>query len=417
LTFEAEPFLPNIGLGNIWNPQNNGSEDHGNSAPKDTEMKEAQISGDTFLPGTSAGSATRTNLTGKEDKASEAQMDYDWANDDLLGEEHEFNEATGSFLGIKKGYPINVKNAATIATPGSGVLSAPVRVQQSQPQSSKPANFLSSAALAPQLSTEGGSAREECLGQVQQPLLSASAAACDMQILKSCQQCSDLLDRDYTKVSVGDIGATVEEACADGAHHIADLFGAMLDAGVAADGMSKKELGSVMKMAVLSDGELTTVRRSKRNADAADVDSLEKAERRVAVKNLEEPQGNLNVNSFCSFSNTHIKKNLGGVGISLGNTDDLKIGSIALLKNVETERLRPSMGSNINEKECDSEEEEIVPDTFTISRLCGDLTEEVMDDNNADLDGVLVNVSIKVAKTKKKKKLNKNTTAKKKIVF
>jgi hypothetical protein len=106
------------------------------------------------------------------------------------------------------------------------------------------------------------------------------------------------------------------------------------------------------------------------------------------------------------------------VGISLGNTDDLKIGSIALLKKVETERLRPSMGSNINEKECDSEEEEIVPDTFTISRLCGDLAEEVMDDNNADLDGVLVNVPIKVAKTKKKKKLlNKNTTAKKKIVF
>jgi hypothetical protein len=193
LTFEVEPFLPNIGLGNIWNPQNNGSEDHGNGVPKDTEMKEAQISGDTILPGASAGSATRTNLTGKEDKASEAQMDYDWANDDLLGEEHELNEATRSFLGIKKGDPINVKNVATIATPGSGVLSAPAHIQQSQPQSSKPANFLSSAALAPQLSTEGGSAREECLGRVQQPLLSASAAACDMQILKSCQQYSDIL--------------------------------------------------------------------------------------------------------------------------------------------------------------------------------------------------------------------------------
>jgi hypothetical protein len=48
LTFEVEHFLPNIGLGNIWNPQNNGSEDHGNGVPEDTEMKEAQISGDTF---------------------------------------------------------------------------------------------------------------------------------------------------------------------------------------------------------------------------------------------------------------------------------------------------------------------------------------------------------------------------------
>ena len=39
-----------------------------------------------------------------------------------------------------------------------------------------------------------------------------------------------------------------------------------------------------------------------------------------------------------------------------------------------------------------------------------------MDDNNVDLDGVLVNVPIEVAKIKKKKKLlNKNTTARKKI--
>jgi len=41
-----------------------------------------------------------------------------------------------------------------------------------------------------------------------------------------------------------------------------------------------------------------------------------------------------------------------------------------------------------------------------------------MDDNSADLDGVLVNVPIKVAKTKKKRKsFNKNTAARKKIVF
>jgi hypothetical protein len=49
-----------------------------------------------------------------------------------------------------------------------------------------------------------------------------------------------------------------------------------------------------MKMSVLLDGELALVWRSKRNADVADVDSLEKAEIRAAVKNLEEPQGNLN---------------------------------------------------------------------------------------------------------------------------
>jgi len=189
----------------------------------------------------------------------------------------------------------------------------------------------------------------------------------------------------------------------------------VLGAGVVDDGESKKDLGSVMKMAIMSNGELTPVRRSKRNAEVADVDSREKAERRVAIKNLKEPQGNLNVNSFCSFSNVHIKENLGGVGISLGDNDDLMIGSIALLKNVERERLKPSICLNKNANEFDSEEDEIDPDTFTISRLCGDLTEEVMDDNSTDLDGVLINVPIKVAKTKKKKKLlSKNTAARKK---
>jgi len=71
------------------------------------------------------------------------------------------------------------------------------------------------------------------------------------------------------------------------------------------------------------------------------------------------------------------------------------------------------------ENECDFEEDEIDPDTSTISRLCGDLTEEVMDDSNADLDGVLVNVPIKVAKNKKKLKfLNKNTASReKKLLF
>ena len=202
---------------------------------------------------------------------------------------------------------------------------------------------------------------------------------------------------------------------AGGGQHLGDLLDAMLEAGVTADGGSKKEMGSVMKMVVLSDGEITPVRRSKRNADVADVDSFERAERRVVVKNLEEPQANLDVHSICSFSNVHIEENLRGVGISLGDKDDLTIGSIALLKNVERERLKPSICLNKNENEFDSEEDEIDLDTFTISRLCGVLTEEVMDDNSADIDGVLVNVPIKVAKTKKKKKLlSKNTVARKK---
>ena len=188
----------------------------------------------------------------------------------------------------------------------------------------------------------------------------------------------------------------------------------MLEAGVSADGGATKELGSVMTLAVLSDGELTPVRRSKRNAGVADVDSLEKAEKRVAIKNLEENEGNAKINSFCSFSNIRIEQNLKGVGISLGDNENLTLGSVTLIKEVEKERMKPSNLLITHDNEIDSEEDEIDPDTSTISQLCGDLTEEVMDDNSAGLDGVLVDVPIKVAKSKKKKKLlNKKVAAKK----
>ena len=196
---------------------------------------------------------------------------------------------------------------------------------------------------------------------------------------------------------------------ADGAQHLGALLDAMLEAGVSADGGATKELGSVMTLAVLSDGELTPVRHSKRNADVADVDSLEKAEKRVAIKNLEENEGNAKINSFCSFSNIRIEQNLKGVGISLGDNENLTLGSVTLIKEVEKERMKPSNLLITHDNETDSEE-----DVIDLSRLCGDLTEEVMDDNSAGLDGVLVDVPIKVAKSKKKKKLlNKKVAAKK----
>jgi CHASE3 domain sensor protein len=95
-------------------------------------------------------------------------------------------------------------------------------------------------------------------------------------------------------------------------------------------------------MVVLAYGELTPLRCSKCNADVAHVDSLEKAEKRVAVKNLKETQGKPIVNSVCAFSNILIEQNLGRVGISLGDSEILRQESIALIKDVERNRLKPS---------------------------------------------------------------------------
>jgi hypothetical protein len=64
----------------------------------------------------------------------------------------------------------------------------------------------------------------------------------------------------------------------------------------------------------------------------------------------------------------------------LGDSEILRQESIALIKDVERNRLKPSNFWNFSENENDGEEDEIDPDISTLSRLYGDLTEEVMDD-------------------------------------
>ena len=83
-----------------------------------------------------------------------------------------------------------------------------------------------SAALAPQSSTKG-SARDGCLGRAQQPTLSASVAASDLQKNKSCEQLSTMLDKERVEISVGQIDGAAEGAFADGAQHLGVLLDAM----------------------------------------------------------------------------------------------------------------------------------------------------------------------------------------------
>ena len=46
----------------------------------------------------------------------------------------------------------------------------------------------------------------------------------------------------------------------------------------------------------------------------------------------------MKINSFCSFSNIRIEQNLKGVGISLGDNENLTLGSVTLIKEVEKEK-------------------------------------------------------------------------------
>jgi hypothetical protein len=139
------------------------------------------------------------------------------------------------------------------------------------------------------------------------------------------------LHKEQVQIAVGLDNGLPGGALADGAQHLGILLDDMLGAGVSADGGSEEKFRSIMRMAILSDRELTPIRWSKRNTVAADVGSLDKAEKRVAVKNLEDSQGNLCNNSFCSLSNFCIKENLEGLGIIMGANENMSANSIVLL--------------------------------------------------------------------------------------
>jgi hypothetical protein len=114
--------------------------------------------------------------------------------------------------------------------------------------------------------------------QVQQDALPASTGVGEWPE-DLVEQQPTILEKVQSVMAVGqDDGA--EGAHTEGAQQLGILREAVLGVGVAADGGSDLELGSVMKMAILSGGEPTPVRRSRRNVDLADLDSLEKAEKK-----------------------------------------------------------------------------------------------------------------------------------------
>jgi hypothetical protein len=146
-----------------------------------------------------------------------------------------------------------VRNATTLAATGSaGALSAPAYMVQRILQ-------LPRAPGKSAISANGGTAKGGAIGLTQQPTLSATATAREQQEISSIeQQSTPFFENDQIQVSVGQDDRVAEGAPADGAQHLGILYDAMLGAGVAADGGSERELGSVMKLAILPDGGADT---------------------------------------------------------------------------------------------------------------------------------------------------------------
>jgi len=85
----------------------------------------------------------------------------------------------------------------------------------------------------------------------------------------------------------------------------------------------------------------TLIRRSKRREATADEDSLDKAERLAAMKNLEIPakNGKNFNNSVLSISDNAISSNLNNVGISLGSNENDIFRSISEIKSGELDKI------------------------------------------------------------------------------
>ena len=233
-------------------------------------MGETQNHGDNTASGASVANAKNNISMGKQVKDPEAQMDIDLSEDDLLGEENEVSEAARDFIGVKKGHSVNVRTAASLTLLGSS--SAPARLPQqpSQTQQQQP--------VQTQQLTKG--ARVQAAG---------AFVPTGLDSQKNYNQQSSVLDEEQDEAPLLPDGAAEGVITIDD-QHLGILSDAMVEAGLSADGGTKKELGSVMTMAVLSDGELTPVRHSKQNADVADVHALEKAEKKLLTEISRNPK-------------------------------------------------------------------------------------------------------------------------------
>lgn len=139
---------------------------------------------------------------------------------------------------------------------------------------------------------------------------------------------------------------------------------------------------------------------------------MSKAQKRTAWKNLDFNDGNTLSSSFVSFSDSVLSSNVQNLGVSLGSSVDIVSDSVALLKMVEWDRLTACDSSK--EIEDDSEidildcDEDNKLDQLTLSHLCGDLMEEVMDVDNGHLSCDFKTVYKKIKSKSSNRKKNNN---------
>ena len=133
----------------------------------------------------------------------------------------------------------------------------------------------------------------------------------------------------------------------------------------------------------------TPIRRSERfgvgldGASATDEDSLVKAMRRKATRNLDPIGTDLNLKSFLSFSNESIQSKLHSVGFNLGRDKPQIEVSTTVLRHMEFDRLTviPKVSTRLTATYMDEEEANATSDGQLFSHLIGDVVEGGLDDD------------------------------------
>ena len=117
---------------------------------------------------------------------------------------------------------------------------------------------------------------------------------------------------------------------------------------------------------------------------------------------METLEGNSSANSVCAFPDNHVTKNLGNIGVKMGDGRDVG-SSISLIRKVERDCFKPSNLGKSSVEHVDNDDDNDL-DTLLVGRLCGDLMDEAIDGSNGGLHGGLVDVPIKESPVKRKKR-------------
>jgi hypothetical protein len=155
------------------------------------------------------------------------------------------------------------------------------------------------------------------------------------------------------------------------------------------DGLATGNQGEVtpLKTTLNEPIQSPPLRRSKRREGTTDEDSTTRATRLVAKSNLEVDEGKIYNNSILSFSNEHIADKVKNIGISMGKDASIVQSSSMLMKKVEKDRFKlPSSVQTCQDSHLDIDESDYEIYHLALGHLSGDLTEELMDDNNMILD-------------------------------